>query len=1744
MRRWAGGGSALRRSAKPGPAESKQSSGPGDPQGVADPADLAAPAKRAEAPDTRGDGGRPGADSAAGAGPERPGGALVREAEDTELDEPLPDSERLVAEAVALAGDDLDSARLVRRYWRFAPDEELVGLTPQGMLDDARSHLELARQRLTGELKLRVDESADGELTVVSIVTDDMPFLVDTVTAALISRDLPVHLIVHPLVVVRRKPLGELIEVCADVEPDDAIAGDMVESWMHVEVDRVRGEARRELRRHLQSVLTDVREAVEDWPRMRARALEIADALTSAESWRVGGVDSVESSRAGDAGSLRVGDAGSLGAGAVHSAALPVPDPDITDTVELLRWLVDDEFTFLGYREYKLEQGEDGLALRAVLGTGLGILRQDQTKPRPLATMTPRARERVLEKRLLVVTKANSRSTVHRSSYLDYIGIKLFDAEGNVVGEKRFLGLFSSATYLHSARELPVVKRKVAAVLERSGLSSRSHSGKDLVGIIEEYPRDELFQIRTDELYDVVMGVLRLAGRRQLRLFLREDAYGRFISCLVFLPRDRYTTANRLAIQQILLRELNGVGVDYTTRVGESVLARIHFIVRTDPANPPMSINVESIQAQLSEATRNWDDDLKLVLERKLGEEQSRHLFGRYAQALPDVYKDEHTPYEAVKDMAKLELLDEDGQLAMHMYLRRKNDNDVRFKVYRCGRPMSLSRVLPVLHSLGVSVTDEHPYAIARGDATIYLYDFGLVLPDGARPLAEIRPLLENAFSAVWRGESEIDRCNELVVRAGLTWRQVVVLRAYAKYLQQAGSVFSQRSMESALIANPEIAALLVDLFEIRFSPTVELSQQERELRCKEQVTVIGRRLDDVASLDQDRILRSYLTLIQATLRTSFFQKSGGRPKSYIAFKVEPRAIPDLPAPRPRYEIWVHSPRFEGVHLRFGAVARGGIRWSDRLDDFRTEILGLVKAQMVKNAVIVPVGAKGGFVLKDAPPVTDRDAYLAEGVACYKLFISALLDVTDNLVAGQIVAPPDVVRHDGDDPYLVVAADKGTATFSDIANEISSGYGFWLGDAFASGGSAGYDHKKMGITAKGAWESVKRQFRELASGTGQLGRELASGTDRQGRELSGLDTQSQDFTVVGIGDMSGDVFGNGMLLSRHIKLVAAFDHRHIFLDPSPDPELSYVERQRLFNLPRSSWADYDTALISAGGGVWPRSAKSIPVSPQACAALGLPEGSPAMSPADLLKAILRAPVELLWNGGIGTYVKASTESNADVGDKANDAIRVDGSQVRAKVVGEGGNLGLTQRGRIEYAAAGGHICTDFIDNSAGVDCSDHEVNIKILLNPLVTSGELTQAARDALLAEMTGEVTDLVLRDNYDQAVALGNARAQAHSLLPVHRRLVADLEREGRLDRALEAVPSDEDLAARYAAGGGLTSPELAVLLSYVKIALEDEIGANGLPDEEWTHEILLDYFPTPLRERYSASMDGHRLRREIVTTQLVNEVVNRGGSSFVYRAAEETGASSADVIRAYAIVRDVYGLRELWRAIEELDNQVPAAAQTTLYLELRRLLDRGVRWLVASRRSPLDVSAEIARLRPGVGSLLTQLGSLLRGGELDAMSERTERLVESGIPRPVAEAVTRVVYGFGLLDIVSLADAAGRPVPEVATVYFGLSERFRVDELLSRISDLPRDDRWQTLARMALRYDLYAALAALTSEVLAAAPAGAPDPIGEWERVSAVAIARARNALAEFDGSRADLAALSVLLRAIRTLVRTAAS
>ena len=1607
--------------------------------------------------------------------------------DDTDLAEAVQNREALLAEAAGQAGTDEELADLVRLYWRLVPDEELVGRTGAELFETTCRHRVLAQQRLSGQPRVEVSNPGDIGHTVVSVVTDDMPFLVDSVTAELSARDLEIHLVVHPQVVVRRDDAGELLAVRPQLEPDQAGPDDTVESWMTFEVDRQQDEAAlADLRTGIERVLADVRAVSADWTDM-------------------------------------VGQARTLAAG-LQTTPPPVPGKDVEDAVELLEWLADDHFTFLGYREYELAEVAGEQVLAPVDGSGLGILRYAPATPRNLSSMAPEAYAKALEKRLLIITKANSRATVHRNAYLDYIGVKTFDAAGNVVGEKRFLGLFTSAAYVQSTRDLPVVRRKVDTVLRRSGLSPRSHSGKDLVDILETYPRDELFQCSTDELYHTVMGVLRLAGRRQLRLFLRRDAYGRFISCLVYLPRDRFSTRNRLRIQQILLQRLNGIGLDYSTRVTEGQLARIHVTVRTDPANPPGELDVEAIQHELAEATRLWEDDFRLVLGAKLGDEQSRHLYDRYATALPQTYKDEHTPYEASKDLAKLELLDEPGQLAMHLYRRRKNDDDLRFKVFRLGEPMMLSALLPVLHSLGVRVADERPYEIRRADDTIYLYDFGLRPPADALDMSHVRSKVENAFSAAWRGESEVDGLNQLVLRAGLTWRQIVILRGYVKYLRQAGTVFSQEYIQDTIVAYPGIATLLVALFETRFDPRIQLSDADRTEHARHLTDAITAQLDEVASLEADRILRNLLTLIEATLRTSFFQRGeGSRPKPYVAVKLDPQRVPVLPKPRPRYEIFVYSPRFEGVHLRFGAVARGGLRWSDRREDFRTEILGLVKAQMVKNAVIVPVGAKGGFVLKQAPPPSDREAFQAEGVACYKMFISALLDVTDNIdPSGAVVHPEDVVRHDADDTYLVVAADKGTATFSDIANQIATDYGYWLGDAFASGGSVGYDHKKMGITARGAWESVKYHFREL-----------------------GVDCQTEPFTAVGVGDMSGDVFGNGMLCSETTRLIAAFDHRHIFLDPDPDPAVSYAERRRMFEVPRSSWADYDTSTISAGGGVWPRTAKSVPVSPQARAALGLADDVTSLSPPELIRAILLAPVDLLWNGGIGTYVKARSESNADVGDKANDAVRVDGADLRCKVVGEGGNLGLTQLGRVEFAANGGRVNTDFIDNSAGVDTSDHEVNIKVLLNRAKAAGELTEQQRREVLFAMTDEIAEQVLGDNYDQNTALGCARAQTHPLLPVHRRMIASMERAGRLDRTLEGLPSDEQLAERDQRGLGLYSPEFSVLLAYVKIGLEDELLSSTLPDEPWTTRILVDYFPTALRERYADEMLQHPLHREIVTTLLVNETVNRGGISFVFRAMEETGASAADVLRAYVITREVFDLAPLWRELEALDNTVPAAAQIDALLRTRRALDRAVRWILQNRRSPLSVPDEIERFAGGMGELLPRVGELYRGAEREAYAKHRDELVAEGVPAELADGATRVLWGFGLLDVVEVQHATGRPLAEIADVYYAMSERFRVDELLDRISALPRHDRWQTQARQALRYDLYAALAALTAEALAATdPAlSATERVDAWAEQNATPIGRALTAIGEFHGATSDLAALSVLLRQIRTVVRTSA-
>jgi len=1662
----------------------------------------------------------------------------MRTEQDRALTAILDRAESVAESRRATSGVEADTVhRLLSAYYRHVAAEELGERDAEDVYGAAMSQYRLAEKRPQGTAAVAVSTPVVGEHgwsaaghSVVEIVTDDMPFLVDSVTMHLAQRDHGIHLVIHPQLGVDRDVAGALRGICEVAEGADTAGA---ESWMHIEIDRIDDvERAARLEQGLREVLRDVREAVEDWAKMQARALEIVDELTSDPP--------------------------------------PLDEIEVSEVAELLSWLAGEHFTFLGYREYTLspvddtgddtggdtgDAGDDragGAILQAVPGSGLGILRSDPPAgggrlPAPVA-------ERARAKELAIITKANSRSTVHRPAYLDYVGIKTFDEAGEVSGEQRFLGLFSSAAYTESVTRIPVLRRKCVEVLEQLGFQAMSHSGKALLDLLETYPRDELFQTQVDQLVPTLHAVLHLQERRQLRLFIREDAYRRYLSCLVYLPRDRYTTQVRLRMEQILAESLSaggaadGVSTDYTARVSESVLARLHFVVRPPKGALVGEIDQARIERLLGEAARSWTDDLAQAAYDIMGEGSGSRLVRRYGRSFPEAYKEDFGPRVAVSDLQRLEEVGDSG-LGLHLY--EPSDappGEGRFKIYRTGAPLSLTEVLPLFTSLGVQVIDERPYGLELAHRTqtdrsrAWIYDFGLRYD--REPGEQGHELFQDAFRACWHRRAEADGFNQLVLAAGLSWRQVSVLRAYARWMRQLASPFSQAYIEDTLLRHSSVARMLVDLFAARFDPDAHTREaaQAREAAITALEADIVAALDEVDSLDHDRILRSYLTAIQATVRTNYYASRAGDDSAApaIALKMEPQRIDDVPQPRPRFELFVYSPRLEGVHLRFGPVARGGLRWSDRREDFRTEILGLVKAQMVKNAVIVPVGAKGGFYCKQLPDAAvDREAWLAEGIACYRTFISAMLDVTDNLDGEQVVPPPRVVRHDDDDAYLVVAADKGTAAFSDIANQVARDYGFWLGDAFASGGSAGYDHKVMGITARGAWESVKRHFREL-----------------------GVDCQREDFTCVGIGDMSGDVFGNGMLLSEHTRLVAAFDHRHIFIDPSPDAAASYAERRRLFELPRSSWADYDPELVSAGGGVFPRTAKSIAVSPQMRDVLGLDDDQQQLAPNAVIQAILTAPVGLLWNGGIGTYVKAGTESHGDVGDKASDAIRVDGAQVRARCVGEGGNLGLTQRGRTEYALAGGRIYTDFIDNSAGVDTSDHEVNIKILLDRVVADGDLTGKQRNALLVEMTDEVGRLVLDDNVQQIEALANSVTIASSLLHVHDDWMRRLAKAGLLDRELEFLPSSKEMSRRRDQGLGLTTPELAVLLAYTKIVLAGELLDSDLPDDPYMRGHLYGYFPSAMRQHYREQMDAHPLRREIIVTQVVNELVNAGGITFFQRLSGETGATASELARAHAVATELYGIEQLNRLVHDLDTEVDAAVQTRMRLEVRTLSERATRWLV-NHRWHLDAEQTVAKIGSTVQQVVRGLPDVLSGRDAERLRARADELTAAGVPQEVADQVAVLPPAYGALAVVEVARRLDREPLEVARVHSILGQELAIDVLYDRVVELPRADRWQTMARAALRDDLQQVHAALTAAVLGHTPpaaggdsdsdsdsdGGAPSDTDEvtaerrvatWVEQAGTRLERVRSTLQEICRDDApDLARMSVGLRVARSLL-----
>jgi glutamate dehydrogenase len=1553
------------------------------------------------------------------------------------------------------------------------------------------AHRRLGRCRKPGDINIAAyaEDDPGGFGPALQLITAQAPMLVESVTVLLHRLGLAYLAMMSPVFRVRRDGRGRLLDIhtSADGGGPDGID----EVWIHVQLaPGVDGKSLAEAERMLPSVLTDVQQIAQDTDAMKAAMGALADALDSDTAGRF-------------------------------------PAGDRHEVAELLRWLLDGHFVLMGYQRCAVHHGDAHLDAPS----RLGMVRSRQD-------VFPQLTD---SRHLLVLAQATTPSYLRYGAYPYIVVVRETDKghRGDTADraiEHRFVGMFTVAAMNANVLEIPVISRRVREALGKSGRDLESLSGQLLLDMIQTFPRPELFALDVDEVLAMATAVLDFGPRRRALLFLRADPLGHFVSCLVYLPRDRYTTPVRLEMQDILVRELGGATIDYTARVSESPLAVVHFMVRLAEGAKPAAIdtsddNRRRIQDMLTEAARTWADRLiGKVQTGKIGEREAEH----YATAFPEDYKQAVSPSDAIADIAIIEELTDDS---VKLVLSEGGDDRVaQLTWFLGGRSASLSHLLPMLQSMGVVVLEERPFRVRRPDGLpVWIYQFK-ISPQPDIPAEPMGPehdataqRFADALTAIWYGHVEIDRFNELVMRAGLNWREVVVLRAYAKYLRQARFPYSQSHIESVLNENPHTARSLIELFEALFEPAADGHNKRRDAQAA--AAAVTKDIDALISLDTDRVLRAFASMIQATLRTNYFvtREGSARRRGVLSLKLNPQLIDEVPQPRPKFEIFVYAPRVEGLHLRFGHVARGGLRWSDRREDFRTEILGLAKAQTVKNAVIVPVGAKGGFVVKKPPlatgdEVTDRDALRSEGVTCYQLFIAGLLDVTDNVdhASGRIIAPDRVVRRDGDDAYLVVAADKGTADFSDIANDVAKSYGFWLGDAFASGGSVGYDHKAMGITAKGAWESVKRHFREM-----------------------GRDTQTRDFTVVGIGDMSGDVFGNAMLLSPHIRLVAAFDHRHIFLDPNPDAARSWDERKRMFELPRSSWDDYDESVISDGGGVYSREHKSIPISSQTRAALQIEGDLTEMTPPELVRAILRAPVDLLFNGGIGTYVKAESESNADVGDRSNDVVRVNGNQVRARVVGEGGNLGVTPRGRIEYDLSGGRINTDALDNSAGVDCSDHEVNIKILVDSLVSTGKVEPGERTALLESMTDEVGRLVLVDNAEQNDLMGTSRANAASMVTVHARLIHDLVRDRGLDRELEALPTEKEIRRRIDQGIGLTSPELATLMAHVKLVLKDQLRGSELPDQDVFAARLPRYFPAQLRERFGADIRNHQLRREIVATMLVNDVIDCGGITYAYRVMEDAAVGPLDAVRTFVATDAIFGIGDTWRRIRTLGEQgaIPVGVSDRLTLDQRRLLDRASRWLLSYRPQPLAVGAEINRFGRKLAELAPRITDWLRDPDRQIVLSLADEFVSQGVTKDLAGTVASGLYSYSLLDIIDIADIIDREAVEVADTYYALMGSLRIDGLLTAVSELPRNDRWHSLARLAIRDDIYGSLRSLTFDVLAVGEEdeSGEEKIAEWEHMHGSRVERARRTLTQiYQEDERDLAILSVAARQIRGMTR----
>ena len=1516
--------------------------------------------------------------------------------------------------------------------------------------------------------------------TIIEIVHKDVPFLVDSIRMELNRREMSIHFINHAVMSIKRAHNGDL-----DLSSSFELKEGPSEAVIYIEVDLHTDEKILESLTHsLHEIMSEICLVVDDYLIFKEKGLQALDWIKESKG--------------------------------------PFSSQDTAEASAFLEWLVDNHFTFLGSEDFNITEKAGKIITTRDSESICGIFKHELHGPDQVVVneLSNSMQAMIMAPQLISFSKSGRRSRIHRPAYPDYVIIKHIDKNGQVLGGRRFMGLFTSNVYSETPFNIPIIRNKIKGVIEGCGIDEGSHNGKELNHILEVYPRDELFHTGIVKLTETAVGILNIQERRRTQIFIRCDQLNKFLSCVVYVPRDLYNTELRQKIQSILVEAFAPKDVEFTTFFSESVLARTHFSLRLDP-NKPVEFDEARIQKDVQMAARSWQDDLISSLIDGVGEEKGNQYFQSYRTAFGTSYREVFSTRTAVVDIQHIASIQDDNDVAMSLYRNVADSGSFfKFKLYKPNALLPLSDVIPILENLGLRVIGENPYGVTRTDGKQYwIHDFTLVYTFSDNiDLHESKEQFQDAFRAIWFDKSENDSFNRLLLGAKINWREVAFLRAYARYMKQIRIGFSESFIADTLCKYPELSSFIVRYFQARFDlKHTNVDVQEKHL--KKMDSQFAEMLDHVESINEDKIYRRYHELIGATLRTNFFQHCEDKElKRYFSFKFSPDKISDIPLPKPMFEIFVYSPRVEGVHLRGGKVARGGLRWSDRAEDFRTEVLGLVKAQQVKNSVIVPVGAKGGFIAKQLPE-GDRDAFLAEGIECYKTFISGLLDITDNLIDGQVIPPKEVLRHDEDDPYLVVAADKGTATFSDISNAIATERGFWLGDAFASGGSVGYDHKKMGITAKGAWVSVQRHFRER-----------------------NVNVQNDDISVVAVGDMAGDVFGNGMLCSDHIKLVAAFNHIHIFIDPNPQDVLaSFKERQRLFELPRSAWTDYESSLISEGGGIFNRSAKNIQISDQMKACFHIQADK--LSPSDLITALLKAPVDLIWNGGIGTYIKASNESHSDAGDKANDSLRINGKQLQAKVIGEGGNLGVTQKARIEFALhKDGSSFTDFIDNAAGVDCSDHEVNIKILLNALVNAGDLTTKQRNVFLEEMTQEVSELVLKNNYRQTQAIALAYREAKTRTDEYRRLMNDLEGQGKLNRGLEFLPSEDELDERKNQKQGLTRPELSVLISYIKGDLKELLNAPGISENHYLATAIESAFPSALVKRYPDSLYAHQLRSEIVATQLANEMVNRMGITYVNRMRDSTGADISTIVKAYAVARDVFRMNDLWQQIEDLDYSVSTDIQEKMMSSLMRLVRRGSRWFLRNRRREINIAQEVQRFCERAAAINENLSELLAGEGKQVWQKYHDQLIKAGVPDALASTIAGTNNMFSALSIIEGAEQTKRSAEDVAATYYKVGCNLDLEWFLEQLNAMPVQSHWQALARETYRDDLDWQQRTLTVSVINTMPDGdIKARMDAWLELSEPMISRWRKMVVELrEGDINDFSVFSVALRELLDLAQ----